>query len=215
MTQRRAIQAGNLWLAKALWELGAGRFGEFTVGRTIGSPVYVNPRHLIGKPALLRRVATVMEGEIKARQNMRRPECHPFTLVAGVPYGGLHLASAFSLRTKAPMVYARPQGDGKQQIVEGLFDPGERVLIMDDLITSGTSIVESAQVLRSHDLVVSDAVVLIDRDQGGHKRLKGEGINLISLLRLPVMLNYYMSRRWISEDWFRRSIEFIEGHRTP
>lgn len=214
MAERPAILAGNLWLAKALWELGAVRFGEFTVGRTVGSPVYVNPRHLISKPALLRRVATVMDSEIRARQNMRRPECQPFNLVAGVPYGGLHLASVFSLRTKKPMIYARPQPARKRKIVEGLFDPGERVLIIDDLITSGTSVLESAQVLRSHDLVVSDAVVLIDRDQGGHQRLQREGINLISLLRLPIMLNYYMTRRWISEDWYRKSIDFIENHRA-
>jgi orotate phosphoribosyltransferase/uridine monophosphate synthetase len=201
VAQYPAIPAENLWLAKALWDLGAVSFGDFNVGRTVGSPVYVNPRLLISKPALLRRVATVMERELLARQNKRRPECQPFTLVAGVPYGGLHLATAFSLRTKMPMVYVRHQADRKKKVIEGLFDPGERALIVDDLITSGSSVLDAARALRSHDLVVSDALVLVDRDQGGSQRLQREGINLISLLRLPVMLNYYMTQRWITEDW--------------
>src|SRR5919108_3699669 len=103
---------GNLWLAKELWELDAVQFGEFNIGRTVQSPIYLNPRRLIGRPQALGRVARVMKEEIETKLSMRNPGISPFSLVAGVPFGGLHLATAFSLTCKVPLIYLHPSKDG-------------------------------------------------------------------------------------------------------
>src|SRR5689334_23769402 len=84
-------------LARALFDLGAITFGDFTLGRTaVHSPVYVNPRRLLSEPVLLQQVAQLLDEEIKTAQGRRRPRLSPFGLVAGVPFGGLHLALAYS-----------------------------------------------------------------------------------------------------------------------
>ena len=84
----------NLWLAETLWELGAVQFGKFTLGRTtVDSPVYVNLRLLIGHPTALWRAAHIIWDELQALQRMRHPQVQPFDLVAGVPFGGLHIAT--------------------------------------------------------------------------------------------------------------------------
>src|SRR4051812_30123926 len=99
----------NLWLAEALWRLGAVEFGDYTLGRTaVGSPVYLNVRKIIGHPISLGRAALVIHEEIAALQAMRNPQMDHFDLVAGVPLGGLHIATSFSLMAKVPMIYYHP-----------------------------------------------------------------------------------------------------------
>lgn len=203
----------SLWLARALFDVGGITFGDFTLGRTaVNSPIYVNPRLLVGEPAVLRRVAKLVENEVKAGQARRRPRISPFSLVAGVPFGGLHLATAFSLATDVPMIYARRVGEGpKSHTIEGVYRPGQQVLIIDDLITGGGSVLETAHQLEEVGLVVRDAIVLVDRQQGAAERLRQHGYNLISILRLKTMLNYYHETGLIESTWYDRSMQYLES----
>jgi orotate phosphoribosyltransferase len=204
----------NLWLAETLWKLGAIQFGDFSFGRTVvHSPVYVNLRLLIGNPSALRRAAQVILDEVVALQSMREPRVARFDLVAGVPFGGLHLATAYSLTAKVPMIYLHPREDGAGNDIEGLYSPNQTALIIDDLITGGRSILETALPLEEAGIRVRDAVVLMDRQQGGRERLRQFGVNLVSILTLEVVLNYLMSSGKISEEWYRRSMEYLKANR--
>lgn len=199
----------NLWLAETLYRLGAVEFGNFTLGRTaVGSPIYLNVRKLIGHPTALWRAANVIHEEISALQSMLNQQVAPFELVCGVPLGGLHIATAYSLFAKVPMIYFHPARDGDLAI-EGVFERGQTAIIMDDLVTGGGSIAETAERLREAGLIVRDAFVLVDRQQGARDRLRASGINLRSALTLEVILNYLMSMGHISEDWYRRSLDYL------
>ena len=203
----------NLWLAESLFRLGAVEFGDFTLGRTaVGSPVYLNPRKLIGHPTALWRVAGLMHDEIVAFQGMRNPQVAQFDLVAGVPLGGLHIATAYSLIAKVPMIYLHPTRD--EHVVEGVYGYGQTAIIMDDLVTGGGSLTETAAALREAGLLVKDAFVLVDRQQGAKERLKADGINLRAVLTLEVILNYLMSSGLIEEEQYRRSMEYLEAGRS-
>jgi len=211
----RDQQVANLWLADELWKLGAIQFGDFTIGNnTINSPVYINLRLLISNPQALQRAAEVMWHEVCALQSMRQPRLQDYDLVAGVPFGGLHLATAFSLRSSTPMIYLHPPKDGPRTIVEGNYSPGQTVLILDDLITGGRSIIHTAQRLEEDHLIVEDALVLIDRQQGAHERLKQRGVNLQSILTLESVLHYLGSSRKISEEWYHKSLEYLGTPRS-
>jgi orotate phosphoribosyltransferase len=204
----------NLWLAETLWKLGAIQFGDFTLGRTaVNSPVYVNLRLLISNPTALWRAAQVILDRVLALQSMREPRVAQFDLVAGVPFGGLHLATAYSLTAKIPMIYLHPRDDEVGNDIEGLYSPNQTALIIDDLITGGGSILETAQTLQQAGIRVHDAVVLMDRQQGGQERLRQFGINLVSILTLEVALNYLMSSGKISERWYRHSMEYLKANR--
>ncbi len=213
MPQRRLARKGNLWLADTLWKLGAVQFGSFTLGRTtVDSPVHVNLRLLIGHPTALWRVAHIIWDEIQTLQSMLNPQVQPFDVVAGVPFGGLHIATAFSLTAKVPMIYLHPRADAMGNEIEGIYHPNQHPLIIDDLLAGGGSILETALQLGEAGLIVRDAVVLLDREQGGRERLRRQGINLISLLSLEVLMNYLMSNGKITEEWYRKSMEFLELH---
>ncbi len=206
----------NLWLAQMLFDLGAVQFGKFTLGEgTVSSPVFINPKMLIGNPGALRVASKLIQQEITLAQSMRRPKVHPFEIVAGVPVGGLLLGTAYSLETNLPLIYPRlrPEGTGKRGI-EGRYRTGARALIIDDLITRGGSILDTAHFLEQHDLIVKDVIVLIDRGQGAAERLRQHGYNLMSILKLDVMLTYYVNKGLIAEDDFRRCMDYIQANQA-
>jgi orotate phosphoribosyltransferase/uridine monophosphate synthetase len=201
----------NLWLAQTLFDLGGVLFGNFTVSESaVSSPVFVNPKILISNPTALRVASKLMQQEINLAQSLRRARAHPFAVVAGVPVGGLLLATAFSLETNIPMIYARvrPEGTGKRGI-EGRYNMGDTALIIDDLITRGSSVLETTELLEENKLQVKDVIVLVDREHGATERLRRRGYNLISILKLDVMLNHYMSRGLISEETYNICAEYL------
>jgi orotate phosphoribosyltransferase len=203
----------NLWLAQTLFDLDGVKFGNFTVSESaVSSPVFVNPKVLISNPTALRVASKLMQQEIDLAQSLRRPKVHPFSTVAGVPVGGLLLASAYSIETNIPLIYARirPEGTGTRGI-EGRFTQGDTVLIIDDLITRGSSVLETAALLEANNLKVKDVLVLIDREHGAAERLHHHGINLMSILKLDVMLNLYMSKNLIPEETYRTCAEYLRN----
>ena len=203
----------NLWLAQMLFDLGAVQFGNFTVSESaVSSPIFVNPKVLVSNPTALNVAAKLMQQEINLAQSLRRARVHSFNVVAGVPVGGLILSTAYSLETATPMIYARirPEGTGKRGI-EGRFTKGDTALIIDDLITRGSSTLETAALLEENGLKVKDVLVLIDREHGAAERLRQHGYNLMSILKLDVMLTYYVSKGLISEETYRTVAEYLRS----
>lgn len=209
------MDQGNLWIARAVFDLGGIQFGSFTLGETaVNSPIYVNPRTLLTQPVLLRRVAEIIQAEVQAGQARRRPRYERFSHVCGVPFGGLQLATSYALQTDTSLVYVYPpRASGRTHMVEGRYTDGDHVLILDDLMTGGSSILRTAEQLEEQNLEVRDAIVLIDRDEGGVERLRARGYHVTSILTLRQMLTYYHESRLIEREWFRKSMEYLE--RTP
>jgi len=206
----------NLWLARTLHHLGAVHFGDFSLGRsTIHSPIYIDLKVMLGDPSVLRNAARLIQQETRFGQALRKPKVGWFDVVAGVPFGGLHLATAFSLETNTPLTYARQpkEEDETSNVIEGARNPGLTALIVDDLVTGGRSILETAGLFRQEGLQVQDVIVLLDRDQAAAERLKQHGLHLISILKLPVMLNLYSAEGWITEDQHHRAMEYIHAAR--
>ena len=202
---------GNLWLARSLWDSGAVQFGTFDLGATIASPIYINARRLIGNPHTLRRIGELLADETRTLSGMLHPHLSPFELVAGVPLGGLHLATAFSLTADVPLIYPDPRAREHDlyEEIEGAYFPGQTVLLIDDLITGGSSVVETTETLRSAGLMVHDAIVLIDRQAGGQERLAESGIRLHPLLKIESLLNYLVSRELITQAQYARTLTYV------
>jgi len=204
----------NLWLARALWDLGAVSFGDYTLGgSTVNSPVFVNPKLLISHPTALRVAAKLMYQEVTLAQSLRRTRMLSYDVVAGVPVGGLLLAEAYSLESGIPLIYSRPKPEGTgPRGIEGRYTPGSRALVIDDLIAGGSSILDVAHFLGEHDLTIHDAVVLIDRGPDTRLRLKHAGINLISILKLDVMMNLYHSNGLIDDEQYQRYLDYVKAN---
>ncbi|MCX7680723.1 MAG: orotidine-5'-phosphate decarboxylase [Anaerolineae bacterium] len=168
-------------LAARLFDAGCIQFGTFTLKSGLTSPIYIDLRLLAGHPRLLRDVARAM-AEVAAGLTFDR--------IAAIPYAGLPIGTALALEMGLPLIYPRQEvkAHGTRRAIEGAYAPGERVLLVDDLITRGDSKLEAIAPLEEAGLSVHDVLVLIDREQGGAEDLSRRGYRLHAVLRLTEIL---------------------------
>lgn len=189
-------------IIETLVEIGAVKFGEFTLKSGIKSPVYLDLRIIISYPELLKNIATAL---IDLSKDLK------FERIAGIPYTALPIATAFSLNSGLPMVYSRKEkkayGTGKQ--IEGTWQEGDRVLIIDDLITDGGSKFETFKVFEDAGLKVENVIVLIDRKQGGEQKLEKAGYQLFSIISIFEILEYMRDKGKIESDEYEKIIQFL------
>lgn len=166
-------------LVKILNRIGALKFGSFKLTSGEMSPYYLDLRIVPSFPDAFRRIIDLY---IELIRNDIGVDC--FDRIAGIPTAGISIASIVAYLLKKPFVYVRTaeRQHGRGKRVEGILLPGNRVLLIDDLITKGGSILKSAEVVRTEGGVVTDAVVLMDREENGKQNLAKDGINLHYLL---------------------------------
>lgn len=179
-------------LIQTLYQIGAIQFGEFKLKSGQTSSIYINLRKIISYPQLLRDVASAMWDKVSGCQ---------FDLVCGVPYTALPIATCLSLDHNIPMVMRRKEKKdyGTKQLIEGVFAPGQRCLIIEDVITTGGSIIETADDLKEAGLVINDVIVLIDREQGGHENLS-KHFTVHSIIKLSEIFSTLLKSSMISAD---------------
>jgi uridine monophosphate synthetase len=113
-------------------------------------------------------------------------ETLPFDRIAGIPYGSLPTASGLALRLNRPLIFPRKEvkAHGARRLVEGNYQAGEVVVVVDDILISGNSALEGAAKLQSCQLQVRDIVVLIDHGSGAGERLAQQGYQAHAVLTL-------------------------------
>ena len=168
-------------LALALYDIGAVRLGQFVLHSGRRSPIYIDLRLLVSYPAVLRQVATAYQPILESLS---------FDVLAAYPYAALPIGTAIALETGWPLIYPRKtaKGYGTGKLVEGQWTAGQTAVVIEDLITSGDSILQAIAALNAAGLQVQDAVVLIDREQSGRETLRKEGYRLHAVLTLGRLL---------------------------
>jgi uridine monophosphate synthetase len=174
-----------------LHRIGAIQFGEFTLASGLSSPIYIDLRLLPSDPAVLARVAAAYANLLSALS---------FDRLAAIPYAALPIGAAVALQMSRPLIYPRKEikAHGHRRAVEGHFEPGERVAVLDDLITTGGSKIEAVQALRDAGLIIEDVVVLIDRQSTGAMDLRAHGLRLHAVLTLEQMVAVLADRGIVS-----------------
>ncbi|KRZ16550.1 Uridine 5'-monophosphate synthase, partial [Trichinella pseudospiralis] len=171
-----------------LFHLGVIQFGEFQLKSNHTSPIYVDMRRMLSHPTLLNTAEDFMYEYAKELEY-----------------------DALSVKRCIPMIMQRKDAKsyGTKKIVEGVYQPGDKCLIIEDVITFGSSIAETARVLRAQGLIVTDALVILDRCQGASRNLESLGITKWSLFLLPDVLLLYEDRGLISNADCQRISSYL------
>jgi uridine monophosphate synthetase len=180
-------------LILALHDVGCVQFGEFTLASGVQSPVYLDLRRMASHPALLRKAADTYGALLR-----------PLTcdVLAAVPYAALTIGAAVALAADKPLIYPRKEVKtyGTGRTIEGDFQPGQRAVVIEDLVTSAGSVLAAIQTLEAAGLAVSDVVVLIDRQQGGQQNLAAAGYRLHAALTLSQIVAVLEAAGRITSD---------------
>ena len=189
-------------LYNKIFDAGCIKFGEFKLKSGIMSPVYCDFRGLISKPELLAEVGKALAERAKAIGCDR---------VCGIPYAGLPLGVAAAMMGNIPLIYPRKEAKsyGTKKLIEGAFDEGDKVLVIDDIVTDGASKIEAIAPLVECGVKVTDILIILDREQGGDKILANAGYKLHSLGKLSEVLDCLVECGKVAPEMKDKVAKFI------
>ncbi|MEH2111492.1 bifunctional orotidine-5'-phosphate decarboxylase/orotate phosphoribosyltransferase [Nostoc sp.] len=178
-----------------LYDIDCIMFGSFVQASGAIFPYYIDLRKIISNPQVFNQVLTAYEDILK---NLS------FDRLAGIPYGSLPTATGLALRLHCPMIFPRKEvkAHGTRRVIEGNFHPGETVVVVDDILISGKSVMEGAGKLESAGLKVDDIVVFIDHEQGVKDRLQQNGYRSHAVLTISEITNTLYQAGRINEEQF-------------
>jgi uridine monophosphate synthetase len=151
--------------------------GQFTLKSGKQSYIYADIRTAISYPAIFKQICDQF---YQMLQNLS------YDFICGVPYSALTFASGIAYAHNIPMLLKRKEAKeyGTKKILEGNYKPGQTCILLEDVITTGASLLETIQVLAEHGLIITDICTLIDREQGGRKHLEEIGYQVHSIMSL-------------------------------
>lgn len=160
-------------LVRLLLDSGAVRFGDFTLASGAKSDVYVDVKRAWPDPARLDALARALAAHAGSEDRL-----------AGMELGAVPLVVALALRLGRPYAILRkaPKEHGTRQLFEGEIPAGSRVLLVEDVTTTGGSVLKSVDIVRGAGAVVDRALVVLDREEGAAERLREAGVRLEALL---------------------------------
>lgn len=190
-------------LAVTLFEIGAIRFGKFKLHSGVTSNIYLDLRVLASFPQALRNATAAYRTVLDHLQ---------FDLLAATPLAGLPLGTALCLDMNRPLIYprktAKSYGTGKG--IEGVWSVGQTAVVIDDLVTSGDSILQTIVTLKVAGLQVNEAVVLIDREQGGVANIAEQGYKLHCVATLSQLLAALEEKELITAKQVAKALKSLQ-----
>ena len=199
----RAQISGNDKLVRALFDAACIRFGQFTLASGKQSPVYIDLRRVVSFPMLFELVVEAYAQKAAALK---------FDHIAGVPYAALPTGAVVAYNLGCSMIYPRKEvkQHGTGQSIEGSFNPSQTAVLFEDVMTSGGSIITAAETLREAGLIVNDAVVLVDREQGGFAALVDHQIQPHPVMTFTEILQSLKRMALIDSDTYQMVRNYLD-----
>jgi orotate phosphoribosyltransferase len=200
-------QTITLEICKILNKIGALQFGAFKLTSGKISPYYIDLRIVPSFPDAFQKVTDFYVGFIRDEIGVKN-----FERIAGIPVAGIPFTALIACNLKKPFIYIRKgvRLHGRQRRIEGILAPGDRILLVDDLITTGLSLRKAAKAMTAEGGVVTDAVVLLDRQEGGKENLSKDKIKLHALLNISDIANNLYETGAIDKDQLKTILKQIK-----
>jgi orotate phosphoribosyltransferase len=195
-------------MANILLKLDVLKFGVFKLSSGKASPYYIDLRVIPSFPDAFREICDFYAEYIANQIGLKN-----FDRIAGVPVAGIIFASQVAYNLKKPFLYVRKgvRMHGRERRVEGVLASGDRVLLIDDLVTTGLTLKKTIDAVRAEGGVVTDAVVFLDREEG-KQQLEKSGIKLHSLLKVSEIANTLYELGAIDHESLKTILKQVKKH---
>ncbi|MEM2465976.1 MAG: orotate phosphoribosyltransferase [Candidatus Bathyarchaeia archaeon] len=206
MSKKKVGDEVKAEVCKILNRIGALQFGTFKLTSGKISPYYIDLRIVPSFPDAFQRICNLYTNFVKEKIGVEN-----FERVAGIPVAGIPFASLVAYNLRKPFLYIRKgvRLHGRQRRVEGILTPGDRVLLVDDLITTGLSLRRAAKAIAAEGGIVNDVVVLVNREEGGEEKLKKSGIRLHALLNISQVAKMLYETGAINEEQLKTILKQV------
>ena len=175
------------------------KFGNFTLASGKNSSYYIDLRLVPSYPHQFRKM-------IKNLQNLiiEKTGLDDFDSLASVPTGGLLVTSALAIEVLKPLIYVRnkPKEYGTTKSIEGKTSAGMKVVMVDDVVTTGTSVLNGIKQLQEAEISISDLYVIINRLEGADKILDEVGVQIHQLTDILEITNVLFQEKLVSKEIF-------------
>jgi len=194
-------------LAKELFEKGCIAFGEFTLSAGGKSPYYIDLRRIPSYPELYDKVTDLYVDLLHKLD---------FDKVVGIATAGIPIAALTAYKLNKPFLYVRKEAKdyGLQKQIEGVLERGDKVVVVDDVITTGSNIIRAVDAIRSAGAVVNKAVVLVDREQGGSEALRKLNVELLSIVKASQLVESLHNLKLIDDKTYHNVMAYIRASST-
>jgi orotate phosphoribosyltransferase len=205
-----AIKSQKERMANILFKIDALKFGVFKLTSGKASPYYVDLRVIPSFPDAFREICESYAQYISSEIGVKS-----FDRIAAIPLAGIPFASQIAYNLKKPFLYVRKgiRLHGRERRVEGILVSGDKVLLIDDLLTTGLTLKKAASAVRAEGGVVSEAVVFLDREERGKQLLEQNGIKLHSLLKISEVANTLYEMGAIEEESLKTILKQVKKPR--
>ena len=194
--------------ATFLYQNGIIKFGNFTLASGKKSSYYVDLRLVPSYPQEFRKMVKYLENKIS--QDIGLDE---FDSIVSVPTGGLVIASALSIETVKPLIYVRnkPKDYGTSKSVEGKIYEGMKVVMIDDVATTGGSVVNAIKILKEINVSIKDAYVIVNRMEGADEALSQIGVKMHSILNILQITETLYEQNFVDKNILQKVKEQINN----
>ncbi len=195
-------------LSRILVKTGAIKFGLFKLTSGKLSPYYIDLRIIPSSPKMFEEICSLYE------KHAKEIGLENFDCIASVPTSGIIFGSVLAYRLKKPFIYVRKETKkhGVKKRVEGHLIPGWKVLLVDDLITTGSTLKQAALALRAEGAEVEHALVLVDREEGGKEALSEVGVRLHAVTSISQIARYLFEKGILGEEEYRSILAQVRSH---
>ena len=195
----------NKTLIKELFNLECFKFGSFSLKNGQTSPFYINLRNIISKPEILKIIAQIVYNEHIKKYHLEAIQKGEILSICGLPYAGIPLATYISCLYNIPLLLLRKEKKkhGTKQMIEGVTSNTKKIILIDDIITSGSSIQESLQYFSNFEIL--DIITIIDREQ---KKIFDNDYKY--LYKITEILHFLKLGKIINREEYETALKFIE-----
>jgi len=193
-------------VAAAMFDSGLLKFGQFTLKSGLVSPFYIDLRQAQSYPDTFAAI-------IDAYSEMLA-DTKDSVFLAGVPEAATPLAAALGYKLHRPLLQPRKviKDHGTKSSVEGSFEQGDHVVLVDDLITKGDSKLEAITQVEAAGLIIDKFIVLVDREQGGLDMIRGEGYVIEAAFGITTLIESLYAQTKIDKNQHDTVLDFIKNN---